>query len=115
MDFQLEAMIPVLGIDDLEEGVRFYTEVLGCKVQWRTQGLAGLVLQGREFMITALEKQGPSLLWLGVDDIMRVYPHLREAGVPCVLEPENMSFAHHMRFEDPFGNVLWFGSESLTE
>jgi catechol 2,3-dioxygenase-like lactoylglutathione lyase family enzyme len=115
MHYKLESMIPVLAVQDLAETINFYTKLLGCTVLWQTPGIASLDLQGREFMISTLETHGPGTLWLGVDEILDLYEPLREAGVPCILEPTNMNFAHHMRFLDPSGNILWFGSSPLSE
>lgn len=111
MTFELEQLIPVLSVNDLQESIDFYVEHLGFHLEWRVEGICSIVREHRHVMLTILEQNGATVLWIGVDDILPIYEHLIAKGVTCVVPPQQMSYAHDMRFLDPSGNVLWFGSE----
>lgn len=116
MTFWLENATATLRVNDLAESIKFYTELLGFKVDWGEDGgICGISRDNKGVMLTTLEGQGPSILWLGVDDIAPIYEHLKAHGVPCVLEPRNMMYAYETRFTDPSGNILWFGSGPLED
>lgn len=115
MDFHLEQLIPTVKVNDLQESIDFYTGMLGFSLDWRTPGICSVSRGGKYLMLSTLEEIGPSVLWIGVDDITPIYEHLSASGVQCLHPPRNMSYAYETRFADPSGNILWFGSEPLPE
>jgi catechol 2,3-dioxygenase-like lactoylglutathione lyase family enzyme len=110
-----ENILPVLTVSDLERSIRFYCEVLGFELNWGAspgvEHIAEVGHCGQRIMLTTAENGGRATLWVGVDDILVVRPRLIEYGATELLPPQNRPWAHEMRFADPDGHILWFGSE----
>ena len=115
MKFELEQLIPTISVTNLEESIEFYTTHLGFNLDWKTEGICSVSRENKAVMLTKLEQNGPSVLWIGVEDINPIYEYLTTQGVSCLSERQNWSYAYDMRFADPSGNILWFGSEPLAE
>ena len=115
METKVENTIPVLPVKDLSESIRFYTEVLGFKLDFSTAKVASVSRDGCGIMLDALRDQaGASWVWIGVRDAA-VFDDYRQKGVKVFQEPRNHPWAYEMKFEDMDGNVLWLGTESRSD
>ena len=114
----LEGMTPMLGVRDLEETIRFYTETLGFEVgsDWPAEGKrtwAFLTGGKAEFMIYELpEGESPRLtgsLYFYPEDVMALWKAVKGR---VTVEWEPRVFEYGMRefgIRDPNGYVLNFG------
>lgn len=110
-DREIECTIPILPVGDLERSIQFYTEVLGLKLDWRSDPVCSVSRDGRAIMLRQSNAvTAPCWVWIGLesDTLFHVY---REKGVKVRQEPMNRTWACEMKFEDPDGNVLWLGTE----
>jgi catechol 2,3-dioxygenase-like lactoylglutathione lyase family enzyme len=104
---------PILRVENMEASLRFYVDLLGFKnAPWGTAGLtsvsrdrAGIYLRQRD------QGQGRAWLWIGVEDVEKLYVEYKAHGVTIRFSPTNHPWALEMQIEDPDGNVLRFGSE----
>jgi predicted enzyme related to lactoylglutathione lyase len=50
-------------------------------------------------------------VWIGVEDVARLYEEYTESGATILHKPMNFPWAYEMKIQDPDGHVLRFGSE----
>lgn len=115
---RFETVIPVLTVADLQQSIAFYRDVLGFEEQWGCeQGspIGSVGRNGEAIMLSTMEGNGATTLWMGVSDIVPITQRLSALGATMVHPPQNRPWAYEVRFLDPDGNVLWFGSEPLPE
>jgi catechol 2,3-dioxygenase-like lactoylglutathione lyase family enzyme len=108
---KLENTIPVLGVSDVNTSIRFYTETLGFDLDWGggESTVCSVSRDGHSVMLAEFAKPG-SWVWIGLTDDA-LFDAIREEGVEVLQGPKNYSWAYEMKFADPDGNVLWFGTE----
>ena len=110
---QVECTIPVLPVGDLARSIRFYTEKLGFKIDWRGSVVCSVSRDDRQIMLrqkNSREKTAPVWVWIGLRSD-RLFKSFRAKRVKVVQEPQNHSWAYEMMFADADGNVLWLGTE----
>ena len=115
-----------LVVDDYDDAIRFYTEVLGFELledtylpeedkRWvivRPRGSGGVALllarASNEHQRTFVGNQsgGRVFLFLGTDDFDRDFANLVAHGVKIVREPASFDYGKVAVFEDLYGN-LW--------
>jgi len=111
---QVECTIPVLPVRNLSRSIRFYTETLEFKLDWR--GGEGSIIcsvskDACSIMLSQDAKPSPGVwVWIGLEDdsLFHLY---KSRGVKVRQEPQNYPWAYEMKFEDIDGNVLWLGTE----
>jgi predicted lactoylglutathione lyase len=109
----VECTIPVLPVGSLVRSIRFYTEKLGFKLDWRGSVVCSVSRDGRPIMLQQRsrdEKTTPVCVWIGLSSD-RLFTSFRKKRVKVLQEPQNHSWAYDMMFADPDGNVLWLGTE----
>jgi catechol 2,3-dioxygenase len=113
-------------VRDLERSEKFYTEVLGLKVNHRRGNIAFLSVRehSHELAIRAMgsEASGPDETRIGTnhfawqmetfDDLQAMYRHLQEKGVDIQRVREN-AFSVGVYFNDPDGNGIEVYYEDL--
>ena len=112
----VECIIPILRVADLRASLDWYANVLGFKRDWgaddASPGMASASRDGRAIMLCQGAQGNPGTwVWIGVEDVERLYNELRGAGARIVQGPTNYWWALEIRVEDPDGHVLRFGSE----
>jgi uncharacterized glyoxalase superfamily protein PhnB len=97
--------------------VRYYVEVLG--FEQAIWGDADFTRVSRDAAGIYLCKgdQGHTgcCVWIGVEDVERLYEELKARGAKIRQEPTNYAWALEMRVEDVDGNVLRMGSDSMKD
>ena len=109
----VECTIPVLPVRNLARGIRFYTEKLGFKLEWRGTVVCCVSRDGRSIMLrqkTPGEKASPAWVWIGLRSD-RLFEQFRAKHVKVLQEPQNHSWAYDMMFIDADENVLWLGTD----
>lgn len=109
--------IPILRVRDMAASVRYYTEVLGFKVDWgfpsEDHSFFASVSRGRCHLFLSEGDQGHFGTWVWIDgkDVEPLHEELKAAGAKIRNPPTNYEWALEMQVEDPDGNVLRFGSD----
>lgn len=120
----IETTIPVLAVSNLEDSLAFYDRWFQFKRHWGGEGqatqIASVSRDGHSIMLQRREPLTPGCVWIGMEDIRPLWWHIRSL-VECkscdqsiIQRPTNHRWALDMKIQDPDGNVLWFGSESLS-
>lgn len=114
---QVECTIPVLPVVSLARSIRFYTEKLGFKLDWRGRVVCSVSRDGCPIMLqqrNRREQATPVTVWIGLSSD-RLFASFRRKRVRIIQAPQNHSWAYEMRFADPDGNVLWLGTEQKQD
>jgi predicted lactoylglutathione lyase len=109
----VECTIPVLPVANLARSIRFYTDRLGFKLDWRGSVVCSVSRDGRPIMLRQKErreKSAPVWVWIGLSSDS-LFKRFKAKRVKVLQEPQNHSWAYDMMFADPDGNVLWMGTE----
>jgi catechol 2,3-dioxygenase-like lactoylglutathione lyase family enzyme len=115
----VENTIPVLAVADVPASIRFYCDVLEFKLDWRGEAdppqIASVSRDGHAIMLQQFQPGAPGCVWVGMSGLASLWARVRSnARVAVVQRPTNHHWAVDMKIEDPDGNVLWFGTEPLT-
>ncbi|MEO8658769.1 MAG: glyoxalase superfamily protein [Bryobacteraceae bacterium] len=111
-----ENSTPILRVEDMQASLHFYVDLLGFKkARWGddnftsvNRGNAGIYLSRQG------QGRGGAWVWVGVADATELHKEFAARGVTFHLPPTNFPWALEFQVEDPDGNVLRFGSESLS-
>lgn len=99
-DMKFNKLIPELEVRDIEKSLRFYTQVLGFKVEYTRENFAFLSFNGSQIMIEGINghwKTGELKYPFGrginfqieVDDIMPIIKSLKDKGYNLFRKPED--------------------------
>jgi len=108
-----ECSTPILRVEDMPRALRFYVNTLGFKnVHWGTDDFT-CVSRDRAsiYLCRGDQGRGGAWVWMGVEDVEKLYEELKGRGVTIRKAPTNFPWALEMQVEDPDGNVIRFGSE----
>jgi predicted enzyme related to lactoylglutathione lyase len=95
----------LLKVNNLEDGLKFYSELLGHEVIWKTQTAAGLKLPDSNAELVISTENGPETD-LKVEDARQAYKDLLEAGAKSIVAPFEIKIGFCAVVEDPWGNPL---------
>lgn len=101
-----------LGVDGIEEGRKFYENVLGLslKFDFSDRGMVAFKVGNQEPAIILKDlKSFPDIkptIWFVVDDVKEEYKRLKQKEVKFKSEPFEILTGLAAEFEDPFGNRL---------
>jgi catechol 2,3-dioxygenase-like lactoylglutathione lyase family enzyme len=114
---RFEGSAPILRVENMQAAVDFYVNKLGfVNAPWGTDEFTSVTRdRAGIYLCKGGQGRGGAWAWIGVDDAQKLYEEYRGRGVPIKLPPTNYPWALEMQVEDPDGNVLRLGSESLEE
>jgi predicted enzyme related to lactoylglutathione lyase len=112
----IENIIPILVVEDLSRSIEYYETVLRFSVDWSSSDFAGLSRDGwRIYLSEDPGARAGARLWIGVEDLDRLYEECRSRGATIVAEITNNPWAREFQVADPDGHVLRFGGAPETE
>ena len=107
-----ESVSPILPVVDLKDSLRYYTRVLGFKVNWEAPDMASVGRGRCNLMLSEREQGHPGTwVWIGVGDADLLFQEYCAKRARIRHPPTNYSWAYEMQVSDLDGNVLRFGSE----
>lgn len=111
----IERIDPILRVADLTASLDYYVRILGFKVDWSYEGsIASISRDGCVLMLSQGDQgHAGSWTWVGVEDCASMHDELQARGAKIRHPPQNFPWAFEMQLEDPDGNVLRVGSESI--
>ncbi len=123
---RLNDMVAMLMCDDVQESIRFYTEVLGFAVADRmddvgksgwaslSHGRIQLMLASPDYIVPPLKNQGrysQTMYYFYPEDIQQLYDAVRNAGIETTELTDRFYGMREFEMLDPSGHVLVFGQE----
>ena len=109
----VENTIPILGVKNLQESIRFYTETLEFKLDWRGEEGSKVCSVSRDrcpIMLSQMDDRNRnSWVWIGLEDDS-LFETYKSKRVKVIQEPRNRPWAYEMKIEDIDGNVPWHGT-----
>ena len=104
---------PIFRVNDLNASLDYYVNVLGFKVDWKTEGGIAAVSRDRCGIFLCVGDQGHTgtWVWIGTGDVEALQRELVAKGAKIRHPPTNYDWALEMQVEDLDGNVLRIGSE----
>lgn len=114
---RFEGSAPILRVENMQAAVDFYVNKLGfANAEWGTDEFTSVTRdRAGIYLCKGGQGRGGAWAWIGVEDAQRLYEEYRRRGVAVKLPPTNYPWALEMQVEDPDGNVLRLGSETLEE
>lgn len=108
---------PILRVENMEESLRFYVELLGFQnASWGGEDFTSVNRdQAGIYLCRGGQGAGGAWIWIGVEDVTKLREEFVARGVAIRMEPRNFPWALEMHVEDPDGNVIRFGSEPLPQ
>lgn len=118
-DRQVECTIPVLPVKDLALSIEFYTATLGFVLDWGGGDGSRICSVSRDEHSIMLSEglttgTSPQWVWIGLEDAT-LFEKWKALGVKVHQEPKNWTWAFEMKFEDIDGNILWVGTEPISD
>ena len=95
-------------VGDIDEAIQFYLDVLGLRLGWRDESMAGLLFPGNDSELVlhiddSLPNPNISFQVEDVDDFVEEY---REKGYNVLVEPFNIRCGMCAVLSDPYGNGI---------
>jgi len=114
---RFEGAEPILSVRDMAASVRYYVDVLGfTNADWGTEVFTAVTRDTAGIYLCQGGQGRPGTwVWVGVEDVGRLYEEYKASGAKIRTAPENYQWAYEMKVEDPDGHVLRFGSDPLPD
>ena len=104
------SVVHALRVQDLSTSLIYYCEVLGFSRDWTTGQFAGLSRDGWSiYLCERGQGQLGTWLWIGVEDVDRMYGECQSKGAIIRREITSYPWAREFLVADPDGHVLRFG------
>ena len=108
----IENIIPILMVRDISASIEYYEKVISFTVDWSVEDFAGLSRDGWRLYLSQDTQGHPrTWLWIGVEDVDRMYEECRTRGAEIITEITSNPWAREFHVADPDGHVLRFGGE----
>ena len=106
---------PVIPVASLSVAIDYCVNVLGFRLSWKHQDFFASVYRDRCKIFLSEGDQGHAgtWIWIGVNDVTALETEFRKNGAKIRHPPTNYSWALEKQVEDPDGNVLRFGSDTV--
>jgi catechol 2,3-dioxygenase-like lactoylglutathione lyase family enzyme len=116
-EVKFEGVVPILCVGNLKKSIEYYVTVLGFRIDWNYERVIASVSRGGCGLFLSLGDQGHlgSWVWIGVDDVERLFDEYRARGASVRHPPTNYAWALEMQIEDLDGNVLRIGSDNRID
>ncbi|MFB9234947.1 VOC family protein [Plantactinospora siamensis] len=120
-----QELFPIITSPDLDAAVRFYRDLLDCRVTYRFPDddpeFVALRMGAASLGLAAATAERPAgtagprfTLWAYVDDCDAALARLRAAGVPVLVEPADQEWGERMAtVADPDGNQVIIAQRRL--
>ncbi len=114
---RFECADPILRVEDMPAAVRYYVEVLGFEqASWGDDNFTCVTRDAAAiYLCKGDQGHTGSWVWIGVEDVEKLYEELKANGAKIRQEPTNYPWALEIRVEDLDGNVLRMGSDSKQD
>ena len=108
---------PILRVRDLEASLAFYADVMGFRMDWRTEGFASVTRDRYNlFLCEGGQGHAGTWVWAGTDDADALHHELAAAGAEILTPPTNYPWgSREVHVVDPDGHVLRFGADATDE
>ena len=108
-----EGSQPILRVENMKAALEFYVGMLGFEnASWANDDFTSVSRdRAAIYLCQGGQGRGGAWVWIGVEDVRKLYKELQARGVKIWLEPTHYPWALEMQVEDPDGNVLRLGSE----
>ena len=115
MSVRFECINPILRVEDMQRSLDFYVAKLGFRnAEWGSSDFTSIERDGGSIYLSQGDQgRGGAWIWVGVEDARELHDQLAVKGVKIRMPPTNYPWALEFHLEDPDGNVLRLGSESL--
>jgi catechol 2,3-dioxygenase-like lactoylglutathione lyase family enzyme len=107
--------IPVFRVESVSAAIEYYTGALGFRHDWGTDGFASVSRdKATIFLCEGDQGHRGTWVWIGVNDAAALEGEFRARGGKIRHACTNYPWALEMQVEDPDGNILRFGSDSIA-
>jgi predicted enzyme related to lactoylglutathione lyase len=112
-----ECSNPILRVENMQASLHFYVDLLGFKnASWGAGDFTNVSRDGAGiYLCQRGQGRGGAWIWIGVEDVEKLYEEYKARGVTIRNPPTNYAWALEMHIEDPDGNVLRIGSDSKND
>jgi len=95
-------------VGDIDEAIRFYVDVLGLRLGWRDDSMAGLLFPGNDSeLVLHIDDSLPNPnISFQVEDVEEFVNEYREKGYNILVEPFNIRCGMCAVLSDPYGNGI---------
>jgi predicted enzyme related to lactoylglutathione lyase len=109
--------VPILSVADMAVSINYYVEALGfTNADWGNDRFTSVNRDGAGiYLCLGYQGHPGTWVWIGVDDVSRLYEEYQTSGARILRAPANYPWAYEMHVEDPDGHVLRFGSGPLPD
>jgi hypothetical protein len=71
---------------------------------------------GHAIMLQRRDSVARGSVWIGISELVALFMRVRSTNhVTVIRRPTNRRCALQMKLADPEGNILWFGTDPLTQ
>ena len=93
-------------VPDIEAGIRYYRDMLGHEVIWRTESGVGFRMPGTEAEIVIQNEREFQEVDLKVDSADAAALRIQSAGGKIIVPPFDIQIGRAVVVEDPWGNRI---------
>ncbi len=93
-------------VPDIEAGIRYYRDMLGHEVIWRTESGVGFRMPGSEAEIVIQNEREFQEVDLKVESADAAALRIRDAGGKIIVPPFDIKIGRAVVVEDPWGNRI---------
>ena len=95
-------------VGDIDEAIRFYVDVLGLRLGWREDSMAGLLFPGNdsELVLHTDDSLPNPNISFQVENVEEFVDEYREKGYKVLVEPFDIRCGRCAVLSDPYGNGI---------
>jgi len=112
-DKEMGCPVPIFAVSSLRDGLAYYRDKLGFKVDWEwgePADFASVSRSGTTIFLGEDPDTGHGALWASARDVDKLHAELKQRGARIVMPPTNMPWgARELHVRDRDGNLIRFG------